>query len=224
MPKISVLTPTIRPKGLERVMESLEKQTFQDFELLVEVGLPYKGCDLSASLNRMVKRSKGELIVMLQDYIEINYQGLERFWKRHEEYPKTLMTGPKGVTKNLKSCGEVYYTNELAWDWRTQGILHEIQPLQWEADWASAPRQAFFDVGGYDEEYDMGWSWENAEIAIRIAKAGYNFMVDPENIAIGWNHNDFEPHPFNFPGNLNSHRFDETQRKLAGGLYKLNYL
>jgi GT2 family glycosyltransferase len=134
------------------------------------------------------------------------------------------MTGPKGVTKNLKSCGEVYYTNELAWDWRTQGILHEIQPLQWEADWASAPRQAFFDVGGYDEEYDMGWSWENAEIAIRIAKAGYNFMVDPENIAIGWNHNDFEPHPFNFPGNLNSHRFDETQRKLAGGLYKLNYL
>ena len=77
-PSISVLCPTIRPEGLKVFMESLENQTFDSFEVLVELGLPKKfGCDLSASLNRMLRRAKGDIIVMLQDYIKIPDNALE---------------------------------------------------------------------------------------------------------------------------------------------------
>ena len=75
--KISVLTPSIRPDGLEVLQKSLERQTFQNFEWLVEIGMPKRGCDLSASLNRMLRRAEGEIIVMVQDYIKIPNHSLE---------------------------------------------------------------------------------------------------------------------------------------------------
>lgn len=204
-------------------MECLKNQTFQDFEWLVEVGLPHKGCDLSASLNRMLKRANGELIVMLQDFIAINPDALQKFWDLYQEHPKTLFTAPKGVVESLEEFKLMNKIN-AKWDWRIHGIMRELQPTQWEADWASAPRQAFFDVGGYDEEYDQGWSWENAEIGVRMAQFGYNFMVDPENQALGFDHNKESQHPFNNPQNLNNHRFEQTKRKLESGLFKLEYL
>jgi hypothetical protein len=65
MPKISVITPSIRPEGLKPNQEALASQTFTDFEWLVELGIPQNGHDLNAAFNRMLKRAKGELIVFM---------------------------------------------------------------------------------------------------------------------------------------------------------------
>lgn len=238
MPKISVITATIRPKSLDRMREQLKKQTFQDFEWLTEIGFPERGCDLNAANNRMIKHSKGELIVVLEDYLDIPSDGLQKFWDLYQKYPKTCFTAPKGVvTKEIWemigvmedtfSIHEILEdrTSVIAWDWREHGELREIDPPHWEQDWGSAPRQAFFDVGGYNEQFDQGWSWNNPEIAIRMQKAGYNFMVDPSNKAIGLDHNSVIKHPFNRPDNLNADRYNIQRQALEDGMDpKLHYL
>src|ERR1035437_8527622 len=83
--KISVITPSIRCEGLKIVQQSLEKQTFQDFEWLTEIGIPGRGHDLNAAYNRMLRRAKGELIVSLQDFIKAPPQYLQKFWDAYQK-------------------------------------------------------------------------------------------------------------------------------------------
>lgn len=209
--KISVITPSIRPRGLDSVQRCLEKQTFQNFEWLVEIGLPSRGCDLSAAMNRMIKRAKGELLVFYQDYMEIPNDGLQRFWDNYKKLPKYCITSPKGV-RNHK-------TGDVKWDYRTYGEPRTAEPATYEIDWASAPTQAFYDIGGFDETFDQGWSWDSANAGIRLNKAGWIIAIDPLNKAIAEDHDAFIKHPFRGK-NENKERFE-----IAKGMdYKLNYL
>ena len=89
--KITVVTPTIRPSGLEVMRESLKNQTFQDFEWLVEVNYSGKH-DLNAAFNKMIKRAEGELIVFYQDYTKIKKDGLQKFWDAYQKDKDTLFT------------------------------------------------------------------------------------------------------------------------------------
>lgn len=208
-PKVSVLTPSIRPEGLKVVQKSLERQTFKDFEWLVEIGLPARGCDLSASLNRMLKRAKGDRIVMLQDYIKIEDDALEKV-AQHSDF----VTYPVGKTLDW---------NVVTWDWRDAGEFREIEYMHWEADWASAPRQAFFDIGGYNEKFDEGWSWENVDVAYRAEKMGYKFYCDPSVRAIAYDHDAKIEHPFR--GKNENQSLAEMTKGLADeGVVKLDYL
>lgn len=214
-PKISVITPTIRPKGIVVIQRSLSRQIFQDFEWLVEVGIPERGNNLCASLNKMLRRAKGDTIVMVQDYIKIPNDALEKIQKLHEENPKTFFTYSVAKTLDWK---------EVIPDWRHHGEKREIHPHEWESDFASAPLQAFKDVGGYDEQFDKGWSWENVNLAQRAHMAGYKFEVIPDIRSVALDHDKFETHPF---------RGKNENAELANGLYhskikfgnfKLNYL
>lgn len=209
---ISILTPSIRPKGLEVVQESLAKQTFQDFEWLVEMGRPPK-CDLAQALNRMLKRAKGKWIVMLQDYIKIEPDGLERFLKVADE--KKVITGVGGKTTDWKN---------IKWDWREVGEFRQIPYLNWEGDWAIAPLKAFQDVGGYDEEYDKHWSFDNVEIAFRMEKLGYTFWVLPDNKSVHFDHDKFEKHPFRERFNPDFHNQNIRDIDMGKKPVKLNYL
>lgn len=211
--QISVITPTIRTDGLSALHISLAEQTFNDFEWLVEIGFPHRGCDLSRALNRMLKRAKGELIVILQDHIRIQPNGLELFfneWRRNKNRFFTAPVGKRG-------------RREIVWDWRVEGDNRIINPAEWEMDWACAPKKAFYDVGGFDERYDNGWSWENAELAVRASMAGYSFLVLPKNEAVAYDHDKYAKHPFRGK-NENKKRFQETLRKTTKQNYKLNYL
>jgi len=216
--RLSILSPSIRPRGLELVQESLAKQTFQDFEWLVEIGIPERGCDLSAAMNRMLKRAKGDIILIYQDYIRIpNDYELERIAKVHSEYPKTFFTYSLGKIKD----------GVITWDWRNsrkQKRIQNIEPREWEADFASAPKQAFFDIGGYDERFDEGWSWENVNLAQRADKAGYNFMLCPDIKVVAIDHDAEYPHPFrgkNENGNLAN---NILRNEINQGNWKLNHL
>jgi hypothetical protein len=41
--------------------------------------------------------------------------------------------------------------------------------------------KALRELGGFDEEYDNGWSWDNVNIAQRAAMLGYRFLLDESN-------------------------------------------
>ena len=210
---ISVITPSIRPKGLAITQRCLAEQTFKDFEWLVEIGIPERGLDLSRAFNRMLKRARGEWVVILQDYIKIEPDGLEKFLKIADK--KKLFTGAVGKTLDWKSA---------KWDWRESGKFRKIDFRHMEIDWAFGPLQAFKDVGGFNEEYDQFWSSENVEIAFRMERSGYTFWVMPENKALHYDHDKMFKHPFREKFNPTFHSANLQKIEMGEAPVKLDYL
>lgn len=209
---ISVLTPSIRPQYLNITQECLENQTFTDFEWLTEIGLRNNGFTLPSDLNKMLKRAKGDRIVMLQDCIRIDTDALERINALTHE----LWTFPVGQV--------MAFGNEPEWDWRATNDGTLLGPHYWEADFACAPKQAFFDVGGYDEEFNKGWSWDNVEVARRMYRAGYTGYCDSSIRGVALKHDSLGEHPFRFKKESNVDRAQASKDRCDRGDYKLSYL
>lgn len=209
--RISVLTPTIRPEGLKPNQEALERQTLKDFEWLVEVGIPGRGHDLNAAFNRMLKRAKGELIVIMEDWTKCLPTGLENFWNAYQENKDTFFTAPLGKTLDWK---------EIKWDWRAYQEA-KAKWDTWEIDWGAAPKDALFKIGGFDEELDMYWSCDNVNVGFRADLAGYKFANLFENPAMAYDHDAVSEHPFrkDFNPDFNNQRMTQFRDGL-----KINYL
>lgn len=214
MPLISVLTPTIRgDEGLAFPKESLEKQTFKDFEWLIEKHNPNNPPDFNQAMNRMIRKSKGELIVILQDFIKIKKEGLQMFWEAYNKIPQVFITAPVGKT----SDGEC-----IEWDWREHKSNEEdLDFSEWEIDWACCPKKLIVEIGGFDEELDKYWGFDNVNVGDRINMAGYKIRNLKENKAISLDHNKFINHPYQKLRNPDFH--NARLREIRMGL-KLNYL
>lgn len=229
--KISVLTPSIRPTMLKDVQESLERQTFKDFEWLVEIGMHGQGFTLSEDMNKMLRRAKGDIIISLQDAIKIPPEALEQIAAL--DHTKTAYTYPVGKLK-LK---EGYFVHPLLgreidpepeWDWRKTRAealgKDDITPNMWETDFASAPREMFFSIGGYDEKFKKGWSFDNVEVAWRSEAAGYRFKSSVVTAGLALDHDAVMEHPHRKTLPLNDHRANEAMEKARRGNFKLSYL
>jgi hypothetical protein len=192
MGKITVITPTIRPEGLDIVNIALKRQTFREFEWLI--GSPsypefpdsrwvkdnFKGgvWTLNRACNKLVKKAKGELIVSWQDYTFADPDCLEKFWFHYQQEPTHLVSG---VGNKYSS---VYpELGELVWEDprinQSNGSYYECYPVDWEANFAAAPKSSFYDVGGYDEYLDNYFSMDNVSIVERIDSLDkYKFFLD----------------------------------------------
>lgn len=202
---ISVLTPTIRPAGLEIVRKGLMAQTFQDFEWLVEIG--YGNHDLNAAYNRMLRRAKGELVVSVQDFIKFPPDYLQKWWNAYQEYQDTFMTAPVGKVDNLE------YSGAIRWDWRAYRMndtdtVRECDWRCWEIDSGAAPLNILKEIGGFDEAIDGHWSSDNVNVGCRAHIAGYTFKCIFDNPCVAFDHDSVLPHPFrkDFETRLNNQR------------------
>lgn len=174
--KISVLTPSIRPSGLEVTRTSLLNQTFKDFEWLTELNWTGKP-DLNSAYNRMLKRAKGELIVSLQDNIEIAPDVLEKCWAYYQKHPERFVTFPVSQGEPDK------------WDWRNQGEERVCREMDWEIDFGMAALKPLKEIGGFDEELEkLTWGYDNVNVGVRAVMAGYEIWVNPEIKANGLPH------------------------------------
>lgn len=193
-PRISVLTPTIRPEGLKVTQECLKQQTFTEFEWLVEVNHTGKH-DLNAAYNRMLKRAQGVLIVSLQDYIRVRPDFLERWWQAYEANRTSFMTAPVGKV-NTFDAGDM-----PRWDWRAYRMndtdtIRENEFRCWEIDNGAAPLEALKKIGGFDERLDEWWSSDNVSVGKRAHLAGYTFKCIFDNPGIAFDHDLHMSHPF----------------------------
>lgn len=212
--RISILTPSIRPEMVEVMKPAIEAQTFKDFEWLVDIEEPSSTFTLPAAMNRLLRKSQGEIIVILQDGISIPPDALESI-NNFSQYKKVAWTYPVG-----KQQGD-----RVKFDWRTGlDLMFDIQPNEWETDFASAPREMFFDIGGYDERFCNGWSWENVEVAWRAAAAGYTFKCNPEISAEAVDHDAIIEHPHREVLPPNDRLANLTRQNAEFGRYKLGYL
>lgn len=142
--------------------------------------------DFNASMNRLLHRAQGELVISLQDYIKVPPEGILGFLEAYKNGAE-FMTAPVG------HCDTEEYTNPT-WDWRKS--TDKCNWDGWEIDWGAAPRQALLDIGGFDEELDKGWGFDNLTVGKKAEKAGYSFMCLKDNPALGYNHKRGADHEF----------------------------
>ncbi len=212
MPKITVLTASIRPEFLNITQECLERQTFKDFEWLVEIGLRNKGFKLPNDNNIMLRRAKGERIVHINDCIKVP----DNFLEYINSLPNEFYTFPIGKVME--------FGQEPSWDWRATYDGELPGPEYWEADSACGPTKAYFEVGGFDEDFGNGWAWDNVEFAYRAAAAGYKFYCDSSLKSDVLDHDKLRENPFRHTLELNDKRAMETKRRASIGQYKLHFL
>lgn len=214
--KLSVVTPSIRPHYLDITQKCLELQTYSNFEWLVEVGLRRNGFTLPKDWNKLIRRASGDIVVILQDCIAIPHDALERIAALPHD--RMAYTYPVGKTQG---------DGNVQWDWRKvkeDATGPELTANLWEIDYASAPTSMFFEVGGFDEDFCNGWSWENVEIAWRAFYAGYKFCVSRVTEGVALDHDAKAPHPFRNKLENNDQRANETRKRAERGDFRLSFL
>lgn len=159
--------------------------------------------NLDASLNVAIRQAKGELIVQINDFVYVPPDGLQKFWDRHLQEPKAFISGvsdqflapPASDPKGLHSvwgawpgppAGEKVFSDPRK-DSNYKGFYLTI-PLLFEGNWCAYPRQAWVDIGGYDEAFDAGWGYDNVEFAERATFYWYHVFLDTENEVSCYSH------------------------------------
>lgn len=165
--KISILTTTVRPRGLQLVSKAISDQDFEDFEWIISASEKYideirevlgnvdyklivlppkkewQVWDLNYAYNRMIELSSGELLVSWQDYTYADKNLLSTLWSHYQEDPIALVS----------VCGNKYPDDDFdipAWiDPRYSRDEYNWQDLEWNL--LSVPRKIMCDIGGFDE-------------------------------------------------------------------------
>ena len=192
---ISVITPTVRPEGLDIVWSCLKKQDV-DFEWIIvspyEVTIsdprikvlkaPPKKKGHYYALNRdwnmAYSEAKGDLIIDIVDFIWFPPDTLERLLTHYQVNPKALVTTVGHQYKEIVNGKP----EDLVWqDPRARsdfGTFYEVAPSEMEMCVASLPKQAILDCGGLDEVYDTCPAVSEKEMCWRLDKLGYKFYID----------------------------------------------
>lgn len=242
MPKISVITVTNRPGGLDMQWAALRRQTFSDFEWVVcdtladerreslvryskqderikhiQQNKPKEGSvtGLAQAENQALKNAVGELCIMLQDYIWIPPDCLERYWFHYQNTQgKALVSGvgniygtpgkedivnTRGGITVFKKPFEGKPENVVWKDPRMrldQGSFYKCYPNDIEFNFCMVPMQCFKDLGGVDEEYDLvGHAWDNVNCAQRAFRLGYETYMDQTIECRALDHDGWWPNP-----------------------------
>lgn len=226
---ISVVTITARPGIFRFGRETLEAQTFKDFEWVVvdklydqrkDVVSEYmkdsplnfkhvpeppkdKGYNLAKADNAGIKNSSGELLVWLQDFILIPQDGLEKYWGLYVQHPDAMYSGVDGrfslisagdmhindpidvLRGNGWSHGRIDYVNQRT---HRNEIYQSYDPYEFELNWAAFARTVAEDIGGFNEEFDHGFAYDNTEFAFRALQMNKELWIDATNYAEAINH------------------------------------
>lgn len=177
---ISVITPSIRPEGLPIVEKALKRQTFKDFEWIVQGrdGTLPELCvwTLNRDYNTAIRKAKGDLIVSWQDYTYADPDCLEKFWFHFNQEPKTLVS----------AVGNKY--SDDTWSVKTwqdprersdQGTYYQcfFNDIEWNL--CSVPKEALYAVGGFDEDLDKWFGMDGYSVLDRLnIQGGWDFKLD----------------------------------------------
>lgn len=218
--ELSILTVTRRIGWEGIAINSLADQTYSQGEWIVVSenplgrGVPYikappkkRKSNLNASLNEGLRHCTGEFVIFYQDFIALEEDCFEKLMALVDK--KTFVTT---LTVNPDGKLDARYTGA--------DCPRPCTPGEWEANVAIAPMKAIKELGGFDEEYDNGWSWDNVNLAERAAMLGYEFILDETNNPKLYTHDKSEVKE------LNGEFHAQKMRSIKEGKspLKLNYL
>lgn len=178
--KISVITPTIRLDGLNIVEKALKRQSFRDFEWIVQEreGEKPEGCawTLNRDYNIALKKAKGQLIISWQDWTYAKPDTLEKFWFHFQHEPKTLITGVGNKYADDKWIVKTWQDPRERDD---QGTFYPCYFNDIEFNLCSVPKDAFYAVGGFDEALDQWFGMDGFSVVDRLnLVGGWDFKID----------------------------------------------
>lgn len=169
MPKVTVIIPTIGRPELQQAINSVNAQTFKDFELLVEHDTERVG--KSIMVNNAVKKAKGEYILVVDDdnviapqFLELTVKAIEEEsakemkWSNSEWHAVT--TGRIVVHDGYKDYAPAYYQQGLGFA---------------AIDWGWLIRRKVFDTIQYDETL---FGDEDADFGIQFYKHFRAYALD----------------------------------------------
>lgn len=188
--KISVISPSIRPEGIKLVKKALERQTFQDFEHIIQgrEGKIPEGCvwTLNRDYNKAVKKAQGELIISWQDYTFAKPDALEKFWFHYTSEPKTIVSGV-GNKYSDDTWTAITWKDPRERD--DQGSFYPCYFADIEGNFSAIPKTAFYDVGGFDEFLDRWYGMDFYSVMERLSlKGGWDFKLDQTNKSYSLEH------------------------------------
>lgn len=191
MPKISVITPTVRKEGLDLVRRALKRQTFADFEWLVgssfdpEIPEAVWMVDdfkdgfwtLNRIYNRLIGRSSTELIISWQDFTFADPDTLEKFYFHFLSEPQTLVTAVGNKYEDESWLTPVWHDPRIRVD---QGSFYPCYFCDIEYNLCSIPKKALLAVGGFDEGLDFeGLGMDGYSVSDRInILGGFDFKIN----------------------------------------------
>jgi len=228
-PLVTIYTPTIR-RGWWNIMASnIASQSYKNTEWLIvddfEDGSRQEIADKYASKynldiryvrgkQRAVKRHyglvnanntawkemKGEILVLLQDFVLMPPNGIESMVDWYNKHPNDLYAPvdiyfqhklKPDITKedwfdgNLDVVGPVSWKNPRV---RYRGISESDNPHDWEANYGMIPKSVIDRVNGWYEILDDGLGHDNTDIAMRAMLTGSKLFIDDTNIATCLDH------------------------------------
>ena len=169
MAKVTVIIPTVDRPELQQAIDSVNAQTFKDFELLVEHDTERVG--KSIMVNNAVKKAKGEYILVVDDdnviapqFLEFTVKAIEEEsakemkWSNSEWHAVT--TGRIVVHDGYKDYAPAYYQQGLGFA---------------AIDWGWLIRKKVFDVVQYDPDL---FGDEDADFGIQFYKHFRAYALD----------------------------------------------
>lgn len=212
---ISVITPSIRPEGLDLVRKALGRQTFREFEWILVAPLeledpinkvigkelfrlpsfeyviepPKEQGDvwaLNKAYNKAIRVAKGDLLVSWQDYTFADPDALEKFWFHFQKDPRVFVSGVGGKYKddtwNVKTWADPRERND-------QGPFYPCYFSDIEWNFCAVPKQAIYDVGGFDESLDSYFGMDGYSVNDRANMiGGWDFWLDQTNKSYSIHH------------------------------------
>jgi len=265
---ISVITQTNRYGGIDVAYNSLKNQTYKDIEWILvddiheirndEVKkyvkdiklkhlkprpkLPDHVWNLPEGYNDGFNVSEGELIVILEDYIWIKPNAIEKFYKDWKTYGDALFTGvgdkissPPVINPNgkitiyekefdkLPDNFEIREIDERKAYGTNVFLISDI--FNFEFNWCAFPRTILNDLGGMEEKCGIVYCGQDKNFALRAKMLGYDLYIDRDNESYGIYHQDFDPRPIDWEINHFKQNGAATKNVYAGKWpLKCNYL
>lgn len=174
-PLISVIIPSLdgyRGGNVERLKEDLKRQTIQDYEVIVVVGVKPNG----KARNVGVRHAKGKYLVCIDDDVRLgDNHVLENLLRPFEKRKDIGMTGASQLIPEDSNLFQRESARQLPRN------FFPVQRRIVDSDMVShmclcIPTQLYKDVGWENEEIKSG---TDPDLRHRVRQAGYRVVVVP---------------------------------------------
>jgi len=188
--KASVIIPAYNEeKTIGKTLESLKKQSFRDFEIIVvddgskdgtaEIAkkngakvIKQKNAGPAAARNNGARNAKGEIVVFIDADCVADERWLEHMLK---PFSDKEVAGVQGAYKSNQKSLVARFT-QLDIEDRYKRLERKADQLDWIGSYSAAYRKNIFnELGGFDEDFPTA-SGEDPEFSFKVSRKGYKLV------------------------------------------------
>ena len=175
-PRVSVIIPSLdghREGRVPELLESVSRQTFDDFEVHVIKGVAPQG----KAINQGLKRARGDVLIILDDDSRVADETVfQRLLDTLDADPNIGMAGASIVTPPHASAFQRRAAKQFP-RFNTP-VVHAITDSDLACHGCCAiPKRVFEEVGGEREDLIRGL---DPDLRVRLRAAGYRVVLAPQ--------------------------------------------